>query len=169
METTMDITKYLGSAFLRVGDVKVNGPIRMVIESVTEGRFDKPDLTFDDGTRLSLNVTNTRTLARAYGTDGAGWIGKEIELYLGETEYEGKLQESILVKPISCRSRSGRRSRRVRATSAATWTTKYLLAQGTRARAAAAIGSLAPPGEQLKSKARGRAVTSPASRSSRSW
>lgn len=97
----MDITKYLGSAFLRVGDVKVNGPIRMVIESVTEGKFDKPDLTFDDGTRLSLNVTNTRTLARAYGTDGAGWIGKEIELYLGETEYEGKLQESILVKPIS--------------------------------------------------------------------
>ena len=90
METTMDITKYLGSAFLRVGDVKVNGPIRMVIESVTEGKFDKPDLTFDDGTRLSLNVTNTRTLARAYGTDGAGWIGKEIELYLGETEYEGK-------------------------------------------------------------------------------
>jgi len=101
METTMDITKYLGSAFLRVGDVKVNGPIRMVIESVTEGKFDKPDLTFDDGTRLSLNVTNTRTLARAYGTDGASWIGKEIELYLGETEYEGKLQESILVKPIS--------------------------------------------------------------------
>ena len=97
----MDITKYLGSAFLRVGDVKVNGPIRMVIESVTEGKFNKPDLTFDDGTRLSLNVTNTRTLARAYGTDGAGWIGKEIELYLGETEYEGKLQESILVKPIS--------------------------------------------------------------------
>ena len=97
----MDVSKYLGNAFLTVGHVKVNGPIRMVIESVTEGKFDKPDLTFDDGTRLSLNVTNTRTLARAYGTDGAGWIGKEIELYLGETEYEGKLQESILVKPIS--------------------------------------------------------------------
>ena len=97
----MDVSKYLGNAFLTVGHVKVNGPIRMVIESVTEGKFNKPDLTFDDGTRLSLNVTNTRTLARAYGTDGAGWIGKEIELYLGETEYEGKLQESILVKPIS--------------------------------------------------------------------
>ena len=73
----------------------------MVIESVTEGKFDKPDLTFDDGTRLSLNVTNTRILARAYGTDSADWIDKEIELNVGETEYQGKLQESILVKPIS--------------------------------------------------------------------
>jgi hypothetical protein len=98
---TMDVSKYLGNAFLTVGAVKVNGPSRVVIENVTEGKFDKPDLTFDDGTRLSLNVTNTRTLARAYGTDGADWIGKEIELYLGEIPYEGKLQESILVKPIS--------------------------------------------------------------------
>jgi hypothetical protein len=97
----MDISKYLGSAFLKVGDVKVNGPIRVVIESVTEGKFDKPDLTFDDGTRLSLSVTNTRTLARAYGTDGADWIGKEVELSVGETKYEGEPQESILIKPIS--------------------------------------------------------------------
>jgi hypothetical protein len=100
-EASMDISKYLGSAFLKVGDVKVNGPIRVVIESVTEGKFDKPDLTFDDGTRLSISVTNTRTLARAYGTDGADWIGKEIELYLGEIPYQGELQEAILVKPIS--------------------------------------------------------------------
>jgi hypothetical protein len=97
----MDITKYLGSAFRRVGDVKVNGPIRVVITSAAEGQFDKLDLTFDDGTRLSLSVTNTRTLVRAYGTESADWIGKEIELYLGETQYKGELQESILVKPIS--------------------------------------------------------------------
>src|SRR6516165_11551232 len=97
----MDVSKYLGNAFRRVGDVKVNGTIRVVIANVTEGKFDKPDLTFDDGTRLSLSVTNTRTLALVYGTEGADWIGKEIELYVGETEYEGKPQESILVKPIS--------------------------------------------------------------------
>ena len=97
----MDISKYLGSAFRNVADVKVNGPLRMVIVNVVEGKFDKPDLVFDDGTRLSLSVTNIRILARVYGTDGADWIGKEIELYVGETEYEGKPQESILVKPIS--------------------------------------------------------------------
>jgi len=78
----MDVSKYLGNAFRRVGDVKVNGPIRVVIANVTKGKFDKPDLTFDDGTRLSLSVTNTRTLALAYGTEGADWICKEIELYV---------------------------------------------------------------------------------------
>ena len=97
----MDISKYLGSAFIKVADVKVNGPLRMVIASVVEGKFDKPDLVFDDDTRLSLSVTNTRILAHAYGTDVADWIDKEIELNVGETEYQGKLQESILVKPIS--------------------------------------------------------------------
>ena len=97
----MDISKYLGRAFLKLADVKVNGPLRKVIASVVEGKFDKPDLVFDDGTQLSLSVTNTRILADAYGTDAAKWIGKEIELNVGETAYEGKPQESILVKPIS--------------------------------------------------------------------
>src|SRR5262245_27770654 len=63
----MDVSKYLGSTFLKVADVKVSGPIRVVIASIVEGKFDKPDLVFDDGTRLTLNVTNTRILARAYG------------------------------------------------------------------------------------------------------
>jgi hypothetical protein len=141
----MDVSKYLGNAFLTVGAVKVNEPIRVVIENVTEGKFDKLDLTFDDGTRLSLNVTNTRTLARAYGTDSADWIGKEIELSVGQIPYEGELQDSILVKPISPpiekrpppkpKGESDKRG---------DLDDQNLLAQGTRARAAAAIGSLAP-------------------------
>ena len=165
----MDITKYLGSAFLRVGDVKVNGPIRMVIESVTEGKFDRPDLTFDDGTRLSLNVTNTRTLARAYGTDGAGWIGKEIELYLGETEYEGKLQESILVKPISPPIEKRRPKPKGESDKRGDLDDEIPFSAGDESKSGRSNRLSPPPGEQLKSKARGRAVTSPASRSSRSW
>jgi len=97
----MDVSKYLGSAFLKVADVKVYGPIRVVIVSVIEGKFDKPDLVFDDGTRLSLNVTNTQILARAYGKETAYWVDKEIELNVGETKYQGKPQESILITPIS--------------------------------------------------------------------
>jgi hypothetical protein len=97
----MDVSKYLGNAFLKVAEVKVNGPIRVVIESIVEGKFDKPDLVFNDGTRLSLNVTNTRILARAYGKDTAFWIDKEIELNVGETKYQGNPQESILITPIS--------------------------------------------------------------------
>jgi len=103
----MDVSKYLGNAFRRVGDVKVNGTIRVVIANVTEGKFDKPDLTFDDGTRLSLSVTNTRTLALAYGTEGADWIGKEIEL---STSARPNTRASRRSRSSSSRSR--RRSRR---------------------------------------------------------
>jgi hypothetical protein len=96
----VDVTKYLGSAFLKPRDVAA-GPVRVVIADVVEGKYDKLDATFDDGTRLSLNVTNTRILARAYGTSAADWVGKEVELYLGEVEFKDKKQEAVLVKPIS--------------------------------------------------------------------
>jgi hypothetical protein len=97
----MDMRKYSGGAFLKVGDVKVNGPLRVVIVDVTEGKFDKPDLEFDDYTKLSVNATNNRILMAAYGWESKGWLNKEIELGLGQVPFEGELKDSILVKPIS--------------------------------------------------------------------
>jgi hypothetical protein len=97
----MDISKYIGGLFLKVVDIKTNGPVRVKIVDVSEGRYDKPDLTFDDGTRLSCNATNGRTLARAYGFDSDDWIDKEVELVVGEIQYQGKPQEAILINPIS--------------------------------------------------------------------
>jgi hypothetical protein len=97
----IDVTKYLGAAFLKTEDVAA-GPLRVTIVDVVDGKYDKPDIIFDDGTRLSSNVTNTRILARAYGaTSTADWIGKEIELSLGEVKFQDKTQVSILVRPIS--------------------------------------------------------------------
>ena len=58
-------------------------------------------MSFSDGTKLSLNATNNRTLCQAYGTESDDWIGKEIELSLGEIEYPRRAAGSILVKPIS--------------------------------------------------------------------
>jgi hypothetical protein len=97
----MDMSKYIGNVFLKVDDVKVSGPIRVRITDVSEGRFDKPDLTFHDGTQLSLNATNGRVLARAYGMDSDKWLDKEVELEVGEIQYQGEPQDIILVKPIS--------------------------------------------------------------------
>jgi hypothetical protein len=97
----MDMKKYLGSAFLTVADIKVSGPRRVTITDVSEGRYDKPNLTFDDGTRLGCNVTNCRILAKAYGRSSADWLDKEVELVVGEIEYQRKPQEAVLVKPIS--------------------------------------------------------------------
>jgi hypothetical protein len=100
-EKSMDMSKYLGSVFLKVDDIKKTGPVQVTITDVSEGRFGKPDLTFDDGTCLSCNATNGRVLARAYGMDSDDWIDKRVELAVGEIKYDGKMNEAILVKPIS--------------------------------------------------------------------
>jgi|SRR5262249_6693852 len=97
----MDMSKYVGGLFLKVEDIKANGPVRVRIADVREGKFEKPDLTFDDGTRLSVNATNGRALARAYGFESDDWVDKEVELVVGELEYQGKAQEAILIKPIT--------------------------------------------------------------------
>jgi hypothetical protein len=87
--------------FWKVDQVKASGPIRERIISVSEGQYGKPNVAFDDGSQLSLNATNCRTLARAYGFESGDWIDKEVELTLGEIQYQGKPQEAILVNPIS--------------------------------------------------------------------
>jgi len=97
----MDVSKYVGSVFLKVEDIKASGPQQVTIVDVRQGQYGKPDLMFDDGTRLGCNVTNGRALAKAYGFDSDDWVDKEVELVVGEIEYQGKPQESILVKPIS--------------------------------------------------------------------
>jgi hypothetical protein len=96
----MDVTKYMGSAFLKVEDIR-NAHREVRIKNCEPGQFDKLDLTFDDGDKLSLNTTNVRTLARAFGRDDRDWLGKTVELYIGKTEYGGEEQDSILVRPIS--------------------------------------------------------------------
>jgi hypothetical protein len=97
----MDMSKYMRNVFVKVDDVKASGPIRVRITDVSEGQFGKPDLTFHDRTQLSLNATNGRVLARAYGMESDDWLGKEIEFYVGEIQYRGEAQEAILVNPIT--------------------------------------------------------------------
>jgi hypothetical protein len=97
---SMDMRKYSGTPFLKPDDVKA-GPLRVVIVDVTEGKFGRPDLEFSDGTKLSVNATNNRTLVTSYGDESDDWINKEIELSLGEVEYDGQMQETVVVKPIS--------------------------------------------------------------------
>jgi hypothetical protein len=99
--TTMDMKKYNGAFSLKIADIKDAGPSHPVIIGVTEGKYGRPDLEFDDGSKLSLNATNNRTLFKAYGENSADWLEKEVELYVGQIEFEGKLQDSILIRPIS--------------------------------------------------------------------
>jgi hypothetical protein len=97
----MDMSKYAGSKFLRVADVREHGPFKVKIVGVEIGEYDKPDITFDDGSRLSCNATNCGLLIRAYGAESDDWLNKQLELYVGEVDYKGQPTETILVKPIS--------------------------------------------------------------------
>jgi hypothetical protein len=97
----MDMSKYSGNVFLKVEDIEASGPIEVTITGVSEGRFGRPDLTLNDGSQLSVNKTNNRALLRAYGDKSDNWIGKLIELRVGNLKYDGKLQEAIVVKPLS--------------------------------------------------------------------
>jgi hypothetical protein len=96
----MDMRRFSGEHFIKVDDVR-DGPIQEKIAVVRQGKYDKPDLVFESGDVLSLNATNNKTLMRAYGRNSDDWIGKEVELFLGEIEYQGKMQEAVLVRQIS--------------------------------------------------------------------
>jgi hypothetical protein len=96
----MDMRKYSGQTFIKVADVR-NGPLRMQIAAVREGKYEKPDLVFESGEALSVNSTNNRTLMRAFGSDSNEWVRKYVELALGQIKYQGAWQDAVIVTPIS--------------------------------------------------------------------
>jgi hypothetical protein len=96
----VDARKYVTSSFITLADV-AEGPLRLTILKVGEGKYGKLDATFEEGFALSLNATNTKRLVKAFGTDTDRWIGQVIEAYAGEIEYQGKDQPAVVVRPIS--------------------------------------------------------------------
>jgi hypothetical protein len=96
----MNVREFIGGTFLKPEDIGAT-PIVLTIVEVAEGKWDKLDLTFDDGSKLSLNATNGRAIARAWGYESNDWLGKQVELSVGFTTYKGEQQESILSRPLS--------------------------------------------------------------------
>jgi hypothetical protein len=92
--------KYSGASFLKINDVR-DGPLQETIPGVKSGKYDKANLVFESGSALSLNATNNSTLIRAYGPNSDDWIGKEVELFAGEVEFQNKPLDAVLVKPLS--------------------------------------------------------------------
>jgi hypothetical protein len=96
----MDAREFIGGTFLKPEDIGPT-PIVLTITNVAEGKYDKLDLTFDDESKLSLNATNGKTIARAWGYETAAWLRKQVELRVGITTYKGEPQDTILLRPIS--------------------------------------------------------------------
>jgi hypothetical protein len=61
----MDMTKFAGDQFLKVEDVRASGPVRVTIEDIRSGQYDKPVASLSDGSALQLKYrTHARSLGR---------------------------------------------------------------------------------------------------------
>jgi hypothetical protein len=89
--------QFAGSGFIKTADV-TEAPRRETIAAVSVGKYERPVVHFKSGDQLTLNTTNTRTLVLAYGDDSDRWVGHTIELYLGESKFEGETKPSVKVR-----------------------------------------------------------------------
>ena len=72
-----------------------------MITDISEGKYDKLDATFDDGTRLSLNVTNTEHWHAPPAARPTIGLAKSSSSFSGEVDFKDEKQPSIPVKPTS--------------------------------------------------------------------
>jgi len=102
----MDMSKYTGTAFIKVATL-TKGTKCKKIESIAVGQYDRPVITFSDGQKLSLNVTNVNTMVELFGQDSDDWIGKLIELYVGPLRsQDGGEIDGVKVRSLSPPARS---------------------------------------------------------------
>jgi hypothetical protein len=96
----MDMSRYAGSNFLKPEHL-ADGPRTEIIANIKDGTFDRPEMVFESGEKLSLNITNTRVLCRVFGPNSDDWLKKTIELSAGATEFKGEMVPTIIVRPVS--------------------------------------------------------------------
>jgi|SRR5262245_7043502 len=96
----MDIDRYSKDVYIKIEDL-ADGPRREKIVEVLDGRFDKPDMLFESGSKLGLNATNRRILKKHYGRETNAWAGRVVELYAGEVKFNNETRNSVLIRPIT--------------------------------------------------------------------
>jgi hypothetical protein len=105
----MDMRKY-GSGFVKPEDVRDGPRQEKIVNVYISEKFKCPVLDFESGDQLSLNMTNTRAMNRAYTTESDNWLEQEVELSLGHyTDYSGEKpeeKETVVLRPISVRQPS---------------------------------------------------------------
>jgi len=96
----MDISKYIGTSFVKLANVEQQGPIEGSIAGITEGRYGL-NLVLESGDTINLNKTNARTLFKAWGKNTDNWIAKKVRAFAGELPYNGDTTRSVVLEPIS--------------------------------------------------------------------
>lgn len=86
------------------GEDMADKEVKVRIASFEETKFDndplpKISLRFEGAKKgLTLNKTNARKIAAAYGDYCENWVGKEIIVYGDKVEYQGRLVDGIRVR-----------------------------------------------------------------------
>jgi len=93
----MKMRKYAPASFIGVDDVR-DGPIRGTIAKVEDGSFDKPVITFTNGTRFSCSKTNVGILIEELGDESDDYLGERVELYAGTTRFQGADKDVVLLR-----------------------------------------------------------------------
>jgi len=102
----MDMSKF-GGRYLKAANVKQDGPFKATIVEVEEGKYDRPDLTLDDGSILSANNTSCQRMIHHWGVESDDWLDKEIEIYVDEVDVRDKQTgemmktDALFVRPVS--------------------------------------------------------------------
>jgi hypothetical protein len=91
----MDMSKYAGSAFISLDDVR-DAPMRGEIAWVEMGQYERPVITFTNGLRFSLNVSNVQRLMKDLGSESDDWIGEVIELAIGQVKFKDGMVDSVI-------------------------------------------------------------------------
>ena len=95
------------SKYLKAADIPIGTTVRVTVESVTmenvgddaDIALDKPVLRFTNKRRaMILNRTNSDTIVGKYGDDSDRWVGRELVLYVGETDFKGRRVPALRVK-----------------------------------------------------------------------
>jgi hypothetical protein len=100
----MNLRKYASaSKFINLDELKDRPPLReqIAVVKVEDGKFgERVVLIFESGRQLSLNKTFVGNLVRDIGEDDDSWIGQFVEVYAGQTTYQGTSTDAVLVRPI---------------------------------------------------------------------
>ena len=100
----MDMRKY-GSAFIKPDDVRDGPRQERIVNVYVSEKYNCPVLEFESGDQLSLNVTNTRVMNKAYTNESDNWLDQVVELSLGHyTDRRGDApeeKETVVLRPIS--------------------------------------------------------------------
>jgi hypothetical protein len=104
----MDTRKF-GTTFIKPDDVR-DGPIQdRIINVFVSERYNCAVLELENGYQFSVNQTNNRILAKAYGWESDHWLDQVIEFALGsykDWNDNNQEKETVVVRPISVRQPS---------------------------------------------------------------